>query len=174
MKTFILIVILAVGAFFGIAQFLPSDYRVERSIDIATRPAAVYPHVVSLKTWPEWTAWNRIKDPTANWTFEGNDSQVGAKMAWKGDKLGTGELELTTCTPGEGVRYSLNFDGGKVQVRGGLTLAGQGGMTRVTWFIEGTQVSAMDKYKGLFVDSAQGGDLEQGLKRLKRRIESLR
>src|SRR5262245_4019430 len=79
----------------GVAYLLPGHYRVERSVVMKAKPEAVFPHVNTLKTWPEWTAWTTAKYPDMKVKFEGPESGVGATYSWDGQSTGKGLLKLT-------------------------------------------------------------------------------
>ena len=46
-----------------ISLFLPSRYRVERSLVMQAKADAVYAQISVLKSWPDWTAWTVAKYP---------------------------------------------------------------------------------------------------------------
>ena len=47
-----------------IGWLLPSEVTVERAIGIDKPADAVFPWIASLRTWPDWTVWNKTEDPT--------------------------------------------------------------------------------------------------------------
>ena len=63
LKKVVLLVLLIPIALVVVSLFLPSTYRVERRVTMNAKPGAVFPHINSLKQWPEWTAWTAAKYP---------------------------------------------------------------------------------------------------------------
>ncbi len=163
-----LTLILAIGG-----MFLPSHYRVERSIVIDATIADVYPPLNRLKDWPSWTAWTKEKDPTMTLSYEGPEEGTGAVYKWQAEKMGNGRLEITQSDPTHGVFYSLKFEDFNAS-QGGLELTSLGeNATKVLWFDEGNLGgNPINRYFGLMMDSWVGKDFEEGLGNLKRLVES--
>ena len=90
---------------FVISLFLPSKWRVERSVVIAGEPDAIYSYVADLRKWPEWTAWTTNKDPTLTYSFEGQGP--GAIQRWKSEKMGSGFITVKVTHPRKGVWFDL-------------------------------------------------------------------
>ncbi len=154
-----------------ISLFLPSQYRVERTVVIKAPPEAIYPWLAQLKQWPEWTVWNTTMDPTLTYTFSGPAEGAGAEMAWT-SKSGPGALKLTAADAKTGVQYEMNFDHGKFLSKGGVTLAATEGGTRAMFFNEGAfGFNPIARYFGLFFDKMMGGDFEKNLVGLKLKAE---
>ena len=104
----VLVVLLAVVGF-----FLPSHYRVERSVSIRAKPEAIYAQISNFKNWLQWTAWNQTKYPDMQVKFEGPESGVGAAYTWEGKSTGQGQIRLTRADPDQGISYDLDFEHGK-------------------------------------------------------------
>src|SRR4029434_4591182 len=64
LKNLLLMLLALIAVVLLIALFLPSRYQVERRIVIQAKPQAIFPWINDPKKWPEWTAWNKEKDPT--------------------------------------------------------------------------------------------------------------
>lgn len=155
-----------------VSLFLPSTYRVERSLVIQAPPGAIYPWVAQLKRWPEWTVWNTAMDPTLTYTYSGPAEGAGAEMSWTA-KSGPGALKLTSADPKTGVQYDLNFDNGKFVSKGGVALAAAEGGTRATFYNEGALgFNPVARYLGLFFDKMMGGDFDKNLAGLKQKAEA--
>ena len=65
LKNVLIVLVLLLLALTVVGFVAPNTIRVERTIEIATQPAAVHVHLADLKTWPEWSAWTQDRDPTA-------------------------------------------------------------------------------------------------------------
>src|SRR4030095_10163998 len=156
-----------------VGLFLPRAYVVERSIEVNAKPAAIYPHLATLRHWPEWTAWNQQMDPTVQFNFESPETGAGAAYRWTGTKTGKGRLQLTRAEPEKGVWYDLDFEAGKFLSQGSLTFEGTSEPVRVVWINEGDLGrSPVSRYFGLMMDSILGPDFEKGLANLKARAEA--
>src|SRR5258705_378542 len=88
-----------------IAVFLPSKYHVTRQIVIRAKPDAIYPWVNNIRKWTEWTAWNKDRDPTLTFSYEGPPEGTGAASKWDGKKTGNGMMTFTESSPASGVKY---------------------------------------------------------------------
>lgn len=147
-----------------VGLFLPRRYRVERSLELAVKPEAVYSHLANLRDWPEWTVWNRNMDPTVQFTFSGADTGVGAEYRWEGKQLGRGRLKLVEADPGKGVSYELDFEEGRYVSTGSIRFEPSGTGLKLTWVNEGELGrNPVNRYMGLMMDRMMGGDFEKGL-----------
>jgi hypothetical protein len=156
-----------------IAVFLPSKYHVARQIVIRARPDAIYPWVNNIRKWPEWTAWNKDRDPTLTFSYEGPPEGTGAVSKWDGKKTGNGMMTFTECSPASGVKYDLSFEHGKYKSVGGLSFEPSGDATQVTWADDGDLgANPISRYFGLAMDHMIGPDFEAGLRNLKQKVES--
>ncbi len=161
----ILILIVVVGL------FIPTSYRVERSIVIAAAPEKIHEYVGDLKKWDDWTPW-REEDPTIVVTRGGKTSGVGASQSWVGDR-GDGALTITRDSPKEGIEYDMVFDGGVYVCESAMvydTL--RDGSTKVTWIMKGDMgTPVIGGYFALMMGSMVGEMFDKGLLNLKRSVE---
>jgi hypothetical protein len=169
----LLVVLLALAVLLAIAGFfLPTQWRVERSIAIRASPDAIFPLISNLKAWEGWSPWNRDMDPTLQISYEGPASGVGAISRWTGEKIGRGRLEVTASDPARGIVYDLSMEGGAFRAQGSIMLEAQTGGTKVTWAGSGqVGMNPIGRYFVLLLDPMIGSDLMQGLDTLKERIE---
>src|ERR1044071_2399156 len=108
-KKILIVVAVVVVLFLIVVAMQPSDFRVTRSITIATPPEAIFPHVNELKKWDAWSPWMKL-DPNAKSTFEGPPAGKGASMSWAGNKeVGEGKMTISESRPNELVRFKLEF-----------------------------------------------------------------
>jgi hypothetical protein len=167
--TLIVVVVVLVG----VAYMLPRYVHVERSV-VVDRPAGVVFQILnSFKHFQEWSPWVDY-DPSAQVSYSGPESGVGAKMAWSGnDKVGKGSQLITASEPGARVATDLDF-GGMGSAKSAFVLKGDGGGTRVTWLLDLDMGNGpIGRYMGLFMDGMIGKDYEKGLTRLKALAEKL-
>jgi hypothetical protein len=172
LKNLVLCLLALIAIVLIIALFLPSRYHVERSIVIRAKPGAIFPWITDPKKWPEWTAWNKEKDPTLAFTYEGAEQGAGAISKWVGKKTGNGRMTFTDSNPETGTKYDLSFERGKYQSKGAITFEPEAENTMVTWVDDGELgANPIKRYFGLFMDRFIGPDFEEGLSRLKTKVE---
>ena len=151
----------------------PSHYQVERAIVTQAKPEKVYAIIADLRTWEDWTAWNKELDPTITRTFSGPATGAGSVMAWDGKKTGQGEFKFTEATPPNKLVYSLAFEHGKYLSTGAFIIETNPKGTVVRWTNEGDfGMNPISRWMGLFMDRLMGDDFAKGLTKLKARAEA--
>jgi hypothetical protein len=156
-----------------LAQLLPGNYRVERSVVMAAKPDAIFPWINELKRWPEWSPWTAAKDPSLVHAYEGPESGVGAISKWDSKVWGNGQMKLTESDPAQGVKWELNVENGKFISDGALTFEPAGDSTKATWSFSGKLGrNPLNRFFGLFMGKMAGADFELGLANLKKKVES--
>ena len=118
------------------ALFLPTAWRVERSVLIEGELDQVHSRVERLDQWRDWTVWNRDADPGLMWEYEGPLRGEGSVMRWRGEG-GTGELVIRSSARGAGITYHLSEDGGRSQAQGAIGYLQLPDGVRVTWTLTG-------------------------------------
>ncbi len=114
---------------------LPAQITVSRSITIDQSAEAIFPWIGELKTWPDWTVWNKAEDPTLAYSYPGPTTGKGGSMTWTAKKMGDGTLTFTEFVPHKVVRYALVMPQHGTTVHGNFELeSAGGGATRVSWF----------------------------------------
>lgn len=161
-------------AFALVGMLLPSTYSVTRTTQVKASTGAVFESISDLRTWPEWTAWNKSRYPDMQVSFEGQPAQVGAVYRWEGSTSGKGRLALTGVDPERGIDYELDFDDGQFSCTGSISFQEQedSDQVKVTWTMGGgLGANPINRYFGLFMDGMMGPDFETGLRQLKARAE---
>lgn len=178
LKTVLIAVVLLLVALTGAGFVASNRIHVERATDIDAEPAEVVAVLSDLRTWPEWSAWTKERDPSATWEFTGPERGVGATWSWKGadDGLGTGHLTITRSDP-TGVAYDLVFDENGLEAPGEVQLSILNGRTRALWVYEGDlgpkPVGGLVKLVlAGTISKAIGEDFEKSLAGLKKRVEA--
>jgi hypothetical protein len=171
LKRAILALVVLIALLVVIGFLLPSKYRVERSVTMRASPDKIFALVNTLKTWPDWTAWNTQRYPDMKTTFTGPDAGVGAQYDWTGKEVGTGFLKITASDPNKGIEYDLNFEDSPTN--GSITMAPTADGVKVTWANWGDLgMNPVGRYFGLLMDRFMGPDFETGLNNLKKKVES--
>lgn len=156
-----------------VSLFLPSRYRVERSLEMKARPEAIFVLVNTPRSWPEWTVWTTARFPDMKISCSGPDSGVGAAYAWEGKYSGNGSLKITSADPAKGIAYDLEFEQ-RYFAKGSISWQPHADFVRVIWANTGDLGwNPVSRFFGvLFVDKRMGPDLEGGLRNLKRKVEA--
>ncbi|WP_193140422.1 SRPBCC family protein [Meridianimarinicoccus sp. MJW13] len=163
-----LVAILALAAF-----ALPHQISVSRSITIDAPPERVFPHLDSHTATAEWSPWI-ARNPDAQVIFEGPEAGIGARMSWISDNptLGDGVQVITSITDNRWVARSMEFGDWELATASFL-LDPDGTGTRVTWsFSTDAGFNPVSRWMGLVVDDWVADELDQGLSRLKRLVET--
>jgi hypothetical protein len=116
---------------------MPKHWSVERSMLLNAEPGKIHPIVGNLESWPRWMPWME-DDPGMQLTFEGKAGEPGSKMIWKSEKMGNGQLTVTSSDPAAGLDYEMMMDEFIEPARGSIHYAPAGTATRVTWKDQGT------------------------------------
>jgi len=148
--------------------FLPGDWSVIRKRTLRADRALVHSYVADLRTWPDWTAWTRERDPECLWTFEGPLTGAGASYSWDGPKLGLGRMEITAASLAEGIAFDLYFEGASEPTHGVIEYADVDGGLEVTWRFWGREHGSVGHWMALLVDYFAGPDFDKGLEGLAR------
>jgi len=172
LKTFLWAILVVLILIVVVGLFLPTSYRVQRSIIIDARPQKVHEYVGDLSKWEDWTLWKE-EDPTVVVTRGEKTSGVGASQSWVGDS-GEGALTITKDSKEEGIEYDLVFEGGKYVCQGTVTYDEIGGAdnTKVTWTMSGDmETPVIGGYFAMMMGSMVKEMFDRGLSNLKARVE---
>lgn len=165
--------LLLFGGLYIVGLMLPDQAHVERSIEINTTPEKVFLLLNGFRDFNQWSPWYEL-DPDAEYTYEGPQSGVGARISWQSDspEVGAGSQQIIRSIPYRRIDIQLDFGPDGMAIAG-YAIESTGGVTRVTWSLDtefGGQI--VGRYLGLMFDSLVGPDYERGLNNLKRLVES--
>ncbi len=170
-KIFIGLVAL-VAALAVIGFFLPSNFKIARSIIIAAPAEKIYPMIAETRNWRAWTMWNE-RDPNMKIDYSGPASGVGAKWAWQSKSEGDGMMEFTAADPLKGISYQLTFPEFGMKSGGVLSMTPDPAGTKIIWTNEGEfGANPFFHYFGLMMDRWVGKDFDAGLAKLKKVVEA--
>lgn len=168
LKGFVALVALAMVGFVALGFALDGTWRVEREVEIAAPPEAVFPYLNELAGWDRWVPWDHVDD-----TISGPAAGVGATRRWNDPEWGQGEWVLVESEPRRRVAYEVRVEDGSLVTLGVVHLddAG-GGRTRVRWVETGDfGWNPFLAYMALGMDRMQGRELEKNLATLKALLE---
>jgi uncharacterized protein YndB with AHSA1/START domain len=174
MLKYILGGIVAIVAIFAVVvTFQPTDFRVERTAQIAAPAPEVFAQVNDFRTWAKWSPFER--DPAMKKTFEGPAAGTGASYAWNGNNdVGEGRATIVDSRPNELVRIKLEFIRPFAATNTAeFTFKPASNGTAVTWSIAGER-NFVSKAICMFMDMDKmvGGDFEKGLAQLSAAVKA--
>jgi hypothetical protein len=154
-----------------IGFLLPRQVHVERSIVINAPQSQLFEALNSFKRFNEFSPWAAL-DPNTQYTYEGPESGVGARMSWVSNDsdLGSGTNEIVESKAPDLIRTKLDFGGQLAEAAFRFEPAAGG--TRVTWGFDGDLGNnPVMRFVGLMFDKWIGSDYEKGLARMKQVME---
>ena len=162
------ILALLAGGFVLVGILLPGTVEVTRSVEIEAAPEAVFPLLNDLERWAEWTPWGEVES-----RVEGPARGSGARRVWDDPELGSGSLTLVESRPSLGVDYEVEVEGGAIRFEGTISVEASGDGSIVTW-TERADLgwNPLLGWTALTMDESQGRQLQEGLDRLKARVEA--
>jgi len=153
----------------------PKTYNVSRSIIIDKPKEIVFPYLRMIKKQDHWSPWKK-KDPNMKQTFTGTDGEVGFKASWVGNKeVGEGSQTITAIVENQQIDTHLVFlKPWQSESNGYYTVTDASpGQTKVVWGFKGKNKFPVTIFMLFFnMDKAVGKDFEEGLKNLKKELES--
>lgn len=174
MKKMALIFLGLLGAFATLVSVQPSEFRVERSTEIAATAESVFFHIGDLKEWPRWSPW-AARDVEMEMEYSDSTDQVGSYVIWKSKTEGDGKQTITERDPGKVLKLDLEFySPWEGSAQADFTLENLGDKTKVTWGLNSTNKGFVEKffYLAMGVNSSIGKDFENGLSSIKELSEN--
>ena len=171
MKKFLFLIILLIIIFGVIGYFLPTQYSINKRINISAPSAKIHEYVGDLEQWTEWTVWDG-KDPNVEIKRGDKTTGIGANQSWK-DKHGGGSLVFTSWSPDKGVEYDLFFQAGKYKSKSKIEYTPKSkDKTEVNWTLTGdTNTPIIGGYFSLFIQYSVGSMFQKNLNQLKFQLE---
>jgi hypothetical protein len=161
-------------AFLIVVALQPADFRVERSITVASPPSAPFAQVNDFRNWSKWSPWDKL-DPDMKRTYGETTAGTGATYAWEGNKqVGSGNMTITESRADEFVGIRLEFlKPFKATNQTEFSFVPENGGTTVRWVMTGKN-NFISKAMCLFMDMDKmiGGDFEKGLAGIKAAAEA--
>ena len=150
----------------------PSEFHVERSIEIAAPPERGYVLVIDFHQWTLWSPYEK-RDPEMKRTYDGAASGTGAKYAWQGNKeIGEGRMTIERSDPSL-VSIKLEFIKPFAATNTAtFTFTPTGSGTKATWAMDGDcGFLAKAMHLVMDMDKMVGTDFERGLTAMKAEAE---
>ena len=160
----IIIILVFVGL---VGVILPSEYRIERPIEVEAAPGDIYPMLVDLRKWQQWSSWGQ-RDAAAIYSYDGPDRAIGMRVQWQSEVLGIGSIEISALQFNRKLTYSMQNVTHGIEATGEIRLEAFDNKTRVIWSSHGdVGLNIIDRYKLLTFDDKLGRDLDVGLENIK-------
>jgi effector-binding domain-containing protein/ribosome-associated toxin RatA of RatAB toxin-antitoxin module len=155
-----------------VGVFLPSEGQVHRESIIDAPPGTVFAVLNDLRRVEDWSPWIEA-DPQARIDVSRPASGVGAQMHWQGRRLGQGGQTIVESESNRLVAAQLDLGEGR-PLRSTFEITGADAGTRVHWTCDWRfGINLLARYKGLFLESGTGREIERGLENIRTLVESL-
>jgi len=175
LRPFLLFLFFVVAATFILSLVLPVNQKIEKTITINAPVNVVYDHLSRLSGFTKWALWTQ-NDPTAKYTFSGNDGTAGASTHWTGDPAisGDGDMRITSLEANKRIVHQIEFiKPAKRSATSSFTLYEKGGTTTVTWNFAMKTPRPWNVFNLFYsMEKEKGAEFEKGLSALKTMIES--
>lgn len=155
----------------AVALGLPAHVTVARSIDINAPEYAIYPYLINLRRFQEWSPWV-ARDPDMTFTYSGPPEGNGTKVEWVSQKpsIGIGSMQIVETQEARSVDLKANING--LQGLSSYQLEPAGSGSKVTWtFGYESGSSPFKRWKSLMLDGFIGAEYRSGLENLKKLVE---
>ncbi|MFY0652182.1 MAG: SRPBCC family protein [Cyclobacteriaceae bacterium] len=175
LKIVVVVLLAIVGVVLLVGLLAPREVQMERSITINASAESIFEEVEGMKSFNAWSPWQKIDPEGTVYQYEGPETGKGSKMSWESEHpdVGSGNQEIVEITENSKVRTKLYFSGFDEPSYANIDIKPNGESSEVTWTFEGDMGSnPIGKIFGLFMDSMLGPQYEDGLKNLKKLVES--
>lgn len=156
----------------AVALGLPAHVTATRSIVINAPEYVVFPYLNNLRNFHDWAPWT-AQDKDIKVTYSGPPEGVGAKAEWESDvpSVGNGSIQIVESKPSSSLTLAADIKG--TQGTSYFDLAPAGAGSKVSWsFGFETGSSPLKRWKGLMLDGFIGKVYEDGLVKLKKKVET--
>ncbi|PCI98381.1 MAG: hypothetical protein COB15_06105 [Flavobacteriales bacterium] len=169
--------VVLIAMYVVLAMLGPSNYKVERSIKIASAVENVYNQTSIYANWAVWSPFKKA-DPEAKYELGDDNQKIGGSLSWSGNLSGKGSMTTIKVTPNEKFLYKLEFVEPwymAMTSSGGFIYEEQEDSVLVTWFNEG-DLGFMSRPMVLFrsLEDQIGPQFEQGLVAIKEICENMK
>ena len=172
LKVILIIVGLLVAAILIVPLFTPSPAEVSVETTIALEPSDLFPNVASFvgrELWDPWLA----QDSTADAKIGPKPDYVGSTYSWKGEKVGTGRMEVISVKENEYIESNLWFGNVETPSLVEWTFEPVDGGTRVVWSFSQETTYPIGRLAMMFGKGFLKRSFELGLANLKDLLESM-
>lgn len=171
-KGLLIFIFVFIVIFLVVTVFLPSHFKVERSIEIKSSPTLIYYLINDLHNWKHWDPWWKL-DTTQVRIYNGSLFGKNASFRWtsKNQNIGNSEVKIVDDKPFEHLKMNFLF-GQEMISTSEFRLFNFGEKVNVVWSLEG-DLKFLAKWFRFFMDEAVGKDFSEGLSNLKKLAEKI-
>jgi uncharacterized protein YndB with AHSA1/START domain len=149
--------------------------NIERSIVIEKPIDKVFYVISDFNTWRAWSPW-LCQEPECPVNIEGDAGQLGHTQRWEGQRIGSGEMAVSSVNTPHRIEYQLTFlkpwkSQNKVAFNMATQNNGTNNGTKVTWYMRGTMPVFLFFMRKM-MSALVGSDYERGLSMLKEYLET--
>ncbi|TFH23191.1 MAG: hypothetical protein E4H10_12515 [Bacteroidia bacterium] len=172
LKIILIVLGVLVAAMLIVPLFSPATAEVSAEIDIALEPSQIFPGVASFSNREAWDPWVS-QDSTTVVKIEPKSGYVGSTYAWKGEKVGTGKMEVISIQENKYIQSALWF--GEVETPSLVEWSFEkvDGGTHVSWSFAQETAWPIERLGMMIGKVFLKQSFELGLANLKEYMESL-
>ncbi len=150
-----------------VSAFMPGTYAIKAETTIDAPKRKVQDHIADLNHYRDWNPWQQM-EPGSKQQIEGTPHVIGHSYAWEGKKIGAGKLTLQSITPGNEVKFKLEFfKPWKSIASDEWKFEGDDKNCKVTWSNNGPLAWPMARLMGPMIVKQLNTQFAVGLKNLK-------
>lgn len=150
-----------------ISALMPATYSISQDTTIQASPKKVQDHIADLNHYRDWNPWQQM-EPGSKQQIEGTPHTIGHSYSWEGKKIGAGQLTLQSITPGNEVKFKLEFfKPWKSVASDEWKFEGDEKSCKVTWSNNGPLAWPMARLMGPMIVKQLNTQFAVGLKNLK-------
>ncbi|UXI69587.1 hypothetical protein [Tahibacter amnicola] len=169
------VIVFVAAVVFGLT--LPSHGYIERSIDVSHNIRHINDVLSNFRKFPEWGSL-RLFDPKTQFTLEGPDFGVGAKLAFKSSEpsVGDGSYEVAEIEQDSKIVWTVNNrwkgENKKFTIR--LEPAKSGRLTKIVWsFDVDYGMDLVARYSGLYLHGEPATQIQANLVSLQSQLAAI-
>ena len=141
--------------------------QISRSVEIDAPIEKIYSSLTNFKEWPNWSPW-LIAEPGCKISY----AEDGKSYEWEGQRIGSGNMEITDTAPNHMIDYNLVFlKPWKSKAKVKFLLEEKDNGVNVTWTMDSSLPFFMFFMKKM-MEAYVGADYERGLEMLKPYLET--
>lgn len=151
---------------------LPSQYKIERNININSSISEVENYIIDLRKWEQWSYMSSRKDTSIVFNYQQNNIGPHSSAKWKSDFMGEGILRIYDYKPAQNIYYELIIQENDHKINGTFFIDSTEKGINVRWLDYGDLgINPIARIFGLFMEKYIGQDQENSLNELKKVIE---
>ncbi len=171
LKWLLIVVLILAALVLIIPLFLPATISITAEEKVNRSPAQVFHATASFSNREKWDPWLTM-EPGAEVHIESEPEYVGSVYTWKGDKIGTGKMEVDSVVFGKYIASNIWFGEETEPSRVIWELEEEGEGTRITWTFRSKAGYPFGRLMLTLMQGQMKSSFEEGLQRLKEELEA--